>query len=60
MSSDTHLRLIWPQWQGVGTISVQELAAEFPFDIGRRGYAVGSAVLAASCRRTTAPPPPPR
>jgi arginase len=26
---------------------VQQLAAEFPFDIGRRGYAVGSTVLAA-------------
>ena len=42
-----HLRLIWPQWQGGGTASVRELAAEFPFDVGRRGYAVGSAVLAA-------------
>jgi arginase len=26
---------------------VQELASEFPFDVGRRGYAVGSAVLEA-------------
>ncbi|AEA26496.1 Arginase/agmatinase/formiminoglutamase [Pseudonocardia dioxanivorans CB1190] len=41
------LRLVWPQWQGAGTSSVVELAAEFPFDIARRGYAVGSAVLAA-------------
>jgi hypothetical protein len=24
------LRLVWPQWQGVGTFSVQSLAAEFP------------------------------
>ncbi|WP_433305622.1 arginase family protein [Actinoplanes sp. CA-030573] len=41
------LRLIWPQWQGAGTSSVRELAPEFPFDVARRGYAVGSAVLAA-------------
>ena len=41
------LRLLWPQWQGAGTSSVRELAPEFPFDIARRGYAVGSAVLAA-------------
>src|SRR5215472_1316226 len=41
------LRLLWPQWQGAGTSSVAELASEFPFDIARRGYAVGSAVLAA-------------
>lgn len=42
-----HLRLVWPQWQGAGTGSVRDLAPEFPFDIARRGYAVGSAVLAA-------------
>jgi arginase len=41
------LRLLWPQWQGVGTSSVAELASEFPFDIARRGYAMGSAVLEA-------------
>jgi hypothetical protein len=41
------LRLLWPQWQGAGTSSVQALAPEFPFDVARRGYAVGSAVLAA-------------
>ena len=41
------LRLLWPQWQGAGTSSIRELAPEFPFDIARRGYAVGSAVLAA-------------
>jgi arginase len=41
------LRLLWPQWQGAGTSSVRELAPEFPFDVARRGYAVGSAVLAA-------------
>jgi arginase len=42
-----HLRLLCPQWQGAGTSSVRELASEFPFDVARRGYAVGSAVLAA-------------
>src|SRR5256885_16090664 len=41
------LRLLWPQWQGAGTSSVIELASEFPFGIARRGYAVGSAILAA-------------
>jgi arginase len=41
------LRLLWPQWQGAGTSSVRELAPELPFDVARRGYAVGSAVLAA-------------
>lgn len=40
-----NLRLVWPQWQGAGTASVKKLAAEFPFDVARRGYAVGSAVL---------------
>ncbi|MFF5081666.1 arginase family protein [Actinoplanes sp. NPDC000266] len=43
----TTLRLLWPQWQGAGTSSVRELAPEFPFDVARRGYAVGSAVLEA-------------
>jgi arginase len=46
-SGGSHLRLIWPQWQGGGTPSVRELASEFPFAIARRGYAVGSTVLAA-------------
>ncbi|HJV15273.1 MAG TPA: arginase family protein [Propionibacteriaceae bacterium] len=46
-SPDVTLRLIWPQWQGGGTSSVKQLASEFPFDIARRGYAVGSVVLAA-------------
>ena len=41
------LRLVWPPWQGAGTSSVRELAPEFPFDVARRGYAVGTAVLAA-------------
>ena len=44
-SRGSHLRLIWPQWQGGGTPSVRELASEFPFDVARRGYAVGSTVL---------------
>ena len=44
---DVTLRLVWPQWQGGGTPSVRQYAAEFPFDVGRRWYAVGSAVLAA-------------
>ena len=46
-STDTHLRLVWPQWQGAGTASVRQLAPEFPLEVGRRGYAVGAAVLAA-------------
>jgi arginase len=41
------LRLLCPQWQGAGTSSVQALAAEFPFEVARRGYAVGSAILQA-------------
>jgi hypothetical protein len=41
------LRLLWPQWQGADVSSVREFAAKFPFDVARRGYAVGSAVLAA-------------
>lgn len=41
------LRLVWPQWQGAGSSSVRDLAPEFPFDVARRAYAVGSAVLAA-------------
>jgi hypothetical protein len=42
-----HLRLVWPQWQGAGTESVRSLAPEFPFDIARRGYSVGTKVLEA-------------
>jgi hypothetical protein len=45
------LRLVWPQWQGAGTSSVRSLASEFPFDVARRRYAVGSAVL-----KTVLPP----
>ena len=44
---DSHLRLLWPQWQGAGTESVRSLAPEFPFDIARRGYSVGTKVLQA-------------
>lgn len=42
-----HLRLVWPQWQGAGTSSVEAFASEFPLDVARRGYAVGTAVLEA-------------
>jgi arginase len=41
------LRLLWPQWQGAGTSSVEAFASEFPLDVARRGYAVGTAVLEA-------------
>jgi hypothetical protein len=41
------LRLVWPQWQGGGSPSVRQLAAEFPFEVAGRGYAVGAAVLEA-------------
>ncbi|WP_323099412.1 arginase family protein [Intrasporangium sp. YIM S08009] len=46
-TSGSHLRLLWPQWQGAGSDSVRRLAPEFPFDVARRGYAVGTAVLQA-------------
>jgi arginase len=45
--SDTALRLVWPQWQGAGTQSVRSLAPEFPFDVARPGYTVGTKVLQA-------------
>jgi arginase len=47
VTAAAHLRLVWPQWQGAGTESVRWLAAEFPFDIARRGYSVGTKVLQA-------------
>ena len=47
ITAAAHLRLVWPQWQGAGTESVRSLAAEFPFDIARRGYSVGTKVLQA-------------
>lgn len=40
-----HLRLVWPQWQGAGTSSVEAFAPEFPLYVARREYAVGPAVL---------------
>jgi arginase len=45
--SRSALRLVWPQWQGAGTESVRSLAPEFPFDVARRGYSVGTKVLQA-------------
>ena len=42
-----HLRLLWPQWQGAGTDSVRSLAPEFPFEVARRGYTLGTKVLQA-------------
>jgi arginase len=42
-----NLRLLWPQWQGAGTSSVEAFASEFPLDVARRGYAVGTTVLEA-------------
>jgi hypothetical protein len=47
ITAGPHLRLAWPQWQGAGTESVRSLAPEFPFDIARRGYSVGTKVLQA-------------
>jgi hypothetical protein len=47
ITAGPHLRLVWPQWQGAGTESVRSLAPEFPFDIARRGYSVGTTVLQA-------------
>lgn len=46
-SAEAHLRLVWPEWQGAGTSSVRALAPEFPFDVARRGYTVGTKVLQA-------------
>lgn len=46
-ATSTHLRLIWPQWQGAGSTSVRDLAPEFPFPVARRGYLVGTQVLQA-------------
>lgn len=46
-SRTEHLRLVWPEWQGAGSSSVRALAPEFPFDIARRGYTVGTKVLQA-------------
>jgi hypothetical protein len=43
----SHLRLVWPQWQGAGSESIRSLASEFPFEVARRGYSVGTKVLQA-------------
>jgi hypothetical protein len=32
-----NLRLLWPQWQGAGTSSVEAFAPEFPLDVAHRG-----------------------
>jgi Arginase family len=47
ITAGPHLRLVWPQGQGAGTESVRSLALEFPFDIARPGYSVGTKVLQA-------------
>jgi arginase len=47
MSAGSHLPLVWPQWQGAGTESIRSLAPEFPFDVARRAYSVGTKVLQA-------------
>jgi arginase len=47
ITAAAHLRLVWLQWQGAGTESVPSLAPEFPFDIARRGYSVGTKALQA-------------
>lgn len=46
-TSASHLRLVWPQWQGAGTESIRSLAPEFPFEVARRGYSLGTKVLQA-------------
>jgi arginase len=43
----SHLRLLWPQWQGAGTESIRGLMPDFPFDVARRGYVAGTRVLEA-------------
>lgn len=42
-----HLRLVWPQWQGAGSSSIATFQEDLPFDVLRRGYATGTAVLEA-------------
>ena len=42
-----HLRLVWPQWQGAGSSSITAFQEDLPFDVLRRGYATGTAVLQA-------------
>lgn len=45
-ASGSHLRLLWPEWQGAGAAMVGTLAPEFPPDVARRAYTVGTTVLA--------------
>ena len=56
-SNGSHLRLIWPQWQGGGTPSVRELAPEFPFDVARLATQSGRGTRCCvdAPRRTSAP-----
>jgi hypothetical protein len=56
ISAASHLRLVWPQWQGAGTESIRSLAPEFPFDVARRGYSVGTKVLQAVLSQHAARP----
>lgn len=44
MTSKT-LRLVWPQWQGAGTSSVNALAGDLPTNSARSSYAFGTRVL---------------
>ena len=41
------LRLVWPQWQGAGSSSIEAFAGDLPFEVVRRGYSVGTSVLQA-------------
>jgi arginase len=43
----SQLRLVWPQWQGAGSESIRSLAPEFPFEVARHRYSVGTRVLQA-------------
>ena len=47
ITAGAHLRLLWPQWQGAAAESVRVLAPEFPLDVARRGYSLGTKVLQA-------------
>ena len=49
------LRLVWPQWQGAGTSSVAAEAGEFPLEVARRGYVIGSTILDALIPPTGGP-----
>lgn len=45
--TDVHLRMVWPEWQGAGSTSIREFLPELPFDVARRAYTTGTAVLQA-------------